>query len=230
MRCQLIASIALMASASALAAGGGGPAPASPKNAEKTSVSVSGMTAPDYAQCVSDLTSRRVLFQELGDVTHEGCKLSGAVKLESVTTALGTVSIPEEPAMLCSFARQFSGWVREVAAPLALGYAGQRLMRIETAQGFACKARYDKPGEVPSEHAKGDALDLVSFVLADGRRIDVKEDKKNSAARDLVHALRMTACGYFTTVLGPGADAAHEAHFHFDFGIHGATPNYRICE
>src|SRR5271166_732260 len=219
MRCQLIASIALMASASALAAGGGGPAPASPKNAEKTSVSVSG-----------DLTSRRVLFQELGDVTHEGCKLSGAVKLESVTTALGTVSIPERPAMLCSFARQFSGWVREVAAPLALGHAGQRLMRIETAQGFACKARYDKPGEVPSEHAKGDALDIVSFVLADGRRIDVKEDKENPASRDLVHALRMTACGYFTTVLGPGADAAHEAHFHFDSGIHGATPNYRICE
>src|SRR5271166_1157336 len=154
MRCQLIASIALMASASALAAGGGGPAPASPKNAEKTSVSVSGMTAPDYAQCVSDLTSRRVLFEELGDVTHEGCKLSGAVKLESVTTALGTVSIPEEPAMLCSFARQFSGWVREVAAPLALGYAGQR--RIETAQGFACKARYDKPGEVlPANTPKG---------------------------------------------------------------------------
>ncbi len=51
-----------------------------------------------------------------------------------------------------------------------------------------------------------------------------------ACARDLVHALRMTACGYFTTVLGPGADAAHEAHFHFDFGIHGATPNYRICE
>ena len=133
--------------------------------------------------------------------------------------------------MLCSFARQFSGWVREVAAPLALGYTGQRLMRIETAEGFACKARYDKPGEVPSEHAKGDALDIASFVLADGRRIDVKQqDEDTSAARDLVHALRMTACGYFTTVLGPGADAAHEAHFHFDSGVHGATPNYRICE
>ena len=133
--------------------------------------------------------------------------------------------------MLCSFARQFSGWVREVAAPLTLGYAGQRLMRIETIQGFACSARYDKPGEVPSEHAKGDALDIAAFVLADNRRILVKQqDSDSPAARDLIHALRMTACGYFTTVLGPGADPAHEAHFHFDSGLHGATPNYRICE
>ncbi len=189
------------------------------------------MTAPDYDQCVSELTSRKVLFQQVGDVTQQGCKLSGAVRLESVTTAFGAVSISGEPAMLCSFARQFSGWVREVAAPLTFGYAGQRLMRIETGQGFACKARYDKPGGVPSEHAKGDALDIVSFVLADDRRIDGEATRQGtSLTRDLVHALRMTACGYFTTVLGPGADAAHEAHFHFDFGIHGATPNYRICE
>jgi hypothetical protein len=26
------------------------------------------------------------------------------------------------------------------------------------------------------------------------------------------------------------ADPAHEAHFHFDSGLHGATPNYRICQ
>jgi hypothetical protein len=40
----------------------------------------------------------------------------------------------------------------------------------------------------------------------------------------------MTACGYFTTALGPGMDLAYEAHFHFDSGLHGATANYRICE
>ena len=27
----------------------------------------------------------------------------------------------------------------------------------------------DKPGEVPSEHAKRDALDITAFVLADNR-------------------------------------------------------------
>jgi hypothetical protein len=232
---QLIATVALMASVqSVLAESGSAPAPsakpaaANPKD-EKTPVSVNGMTAPEYAQCVSALTSSHVVFQQVGDVTDQGCKLSGAIRLKAVTTAVGSVSMSGEPAMLCSFAQEFSGWVREVAAPLALGYTGQRLARIETGEAFACRARYDKPGAVPSEHAKGDAVDIGAFVLADGRRIFVKQ-QDDRTARDLVHALRMTACGYFTTVLGPGTDPAHEAHFHFDSGLHGATPNYRICE
>jgi hypothetical protein len=65
--------------------------------------------------------------------------------------------------------------------------------------------------------------------LADGRRVFVKQPS-DAAARDLVYALRMTACGYFTTVLGPGTDSAHEAHFHFASGLNGATLNYRICQ
>ncbi len=197
---------------------------------EKPLVSVSAMPASDAAQCISDLTSAKVVFEQVGDVTEQACKLSGAVRLKAVTTAFGTVGVAGEPAMLCSFARQFSGWVREVAAPLTLGYAGQRLVRIE-AGGFACRARYDKPGEVPSEHAKGDALDIAAFVLADNRRILAKpQDSESSPLRELVHALRMTACGYFTTVLGPGTDPAHAEHLHFDSGQHGGTPNYRICE
>ena len=43
-------------------------------------------------------------------------------------------------------------------------------------------------------------------------------------------ALRISACGYFTTVLGPGANAAHAEHYHFDLGLHGKSGNYRICE
>ena len=232
---QMIATVALMTSAQSVFAESGSAPPPSAKPAaanakdEKAPVSVSGMTAPEYAQCVSDLTSSYVAFQQAGDVTEQACKLSGAIQLKAVGTPVGSVSMSGEPAMLCSFAQEFSGWVREVAAPLALGYTGQRLARIETGEAFACKARYDKPGAVPSEHAKGNAVDIAALVLADGRRIFVKQ-QDDGTARDFVHALRMTACGYFTTVLGPGTDPAHEAHFHFNSGLHGATPNYRICE
>ena len=77
--------------------------------------------------------------------------------------------------MLCSFGLKFTDWVRDVAAPLTLAYTGQKLAEIETGPGFACTARYDKPGALPSEHAKGDAIDVVSFVLADKRRVTVKD-------------------------------------------------------
>src|SRR5262249_36853878 len=129
------------------------------------------------------------------------------------------------------FVLQFSDWVRDIGAALTLAYTGQRLAQIETGPGFDCRARYDKPDEIPSEHAKRNAIDVTSFVLADSRRIPVnQQDSVIPLARDLIRALRTTACGYFTTVLGPGSDSAHEEHLHFDSGLHGATPNYRICE
>ena len=217
---------ALLVSAST--ATGAGPADSkSDDNAKHQNalVSMSAMTASDFAACVSDLASQKVVFEQMPTAKDEGCELSGAIELETVPTSFGDVSLSSKPVMLCSFGRQFSGWVREVAAPLTLGYTGQRLAEVETGSAFDCRSRYDKPGLVPSEHAKGDAVDIVSFVLADKRRIQAKQ--QNS---DLIHALRMTACGYFTTVLGPGADAAHAEHLHFDSAIHGATPNYRICE
>jgi hypothetical protein len=165
----MIATVALMTSAQSVFAQSGSAPPPSAKPAaanakdEKAPVSVSGMTAPEYAQCVSDLTSRHVVFQQAGDLTEQSCKLAGAIRLKAVPTAVGSVSLSGEPAMLCSFAQEFSGWVREVAAPLALGYMGQRLARIETGEAFACRARYDKPGAVPSEHAKGDAVDVAAL-------------------------------------------------------------------
>ena len=108
--------------------------------------------------------------------------------------------------------------------PLTLAYTGQKLAEIETGPGFACTAGYDKPRALPSEHAKGDAIDVMSFVLADRRRVTVKEPDP------LVGALRMTARGYFTTVLGPDADPQHETHLHLDMLMPGGTANYRICE
>jgi hypothetical protein len=206
-----------------------GPAPTA--KTAKSPTSLSAMSASDYAACLSDLTASKVVFEQRNTAKQEGCELSGAVRLSIVATRFGDVALTGTPTLLCSFGRQFSGWVRDVAAPLALGYTGRRLAAIETGSAFDCRARNDKPGAVPSEHAKGDAIDIASIVLSDNQRVRVKEDPSEiPAARDLMRALRMTACGYFTTVLGPGSDAAHAEHLHFDSGIHGATPNYRICE
>lgn len=204
---ELVVIAALLASIVS-AARGAGPVDNKPdENAKqaKTLVSVSGMAASDYAACVSELTSQKVVFEQLATAKEEGCELSGAVKLLSISTPFGEVSLASKPTMLCSFGRQFSGWVRDVAAPLTLGYTGQKLGQIETGSAFSCRPRYDKAGLVPSEHAKGDAIDISSFVLADGRRISAKpQNSYISLSRDLILALRTTACDYFTTVLGPG--------------------------
>ena len=200
------------------------PAPAPTGDAEPPLVSTSAMDESDHAQCVSELASKKVVFEQPKQATREGCHLSAPVNLIRVPTQFGDVNLPAKPSMLCSFGLKFTNWVRDVAAPLTLAYTGQKLAEIETGQDFACTARYDKPGALPSEHAKGDAIDVMSFALADKRRVTVKDPDP------LVGALRMTACGYFTTVLGPGADPQHETHLHLDMLMHGGTANYRICE
>ena len=43
-------------------------------------------------------------------------------------------------------------------------------------------------------------------------------------------AVRTAACGWFTTVLGPGSDAFHASNMHLDIELHGSSGSYRICE
>jgi Extensin-like protein C-terminus len=153
-------------------------------------VSICGMPAADFAACVADLRSAKVVFEPVDAAKDAGCELSGAVRLVSVATPFGGVAIVGKPTMLCSFARQFSVWSRNVAAPLTLAYTGQKLTEIEAGSAFACRARTDKPGAIPSEHAKGNAIDISSFVLAYHRRVRVKQPESDfPLAHDLVGAL-----------------------------------------
>jgi hypothetical protein len=48
--------------------------------------------------------------------------------------------------------------------------------------------------------------------------------------RNVVDSVRAAACGWFTTVLGPGSDAEHTDHLHVDIALHGTSDRYRICQ
>ncbi len=75
-----------------------------------------------------------------------------------------------------------------------------------------------------SEHATGNAVDITTFTLEDGKTIHVADARDLSATSyQLLRGLRTTACGYFSTVLGPGSNAAHASQFHFDMGRHGKS-------
>jgi lipoprotein-anchoring transpeptidase ErfK/SrfK len=117
--------------------------PARGANGMNAIESAASMSASDYAECVSDLTSRRVVLEQPNTVKQDGCELSGAVRLLSVATPFGDVALSGSPTMLCSFGRQLSGWVRDVAGPLTLAYTGRKLTEIEIPSAFACRARYD---------------------------------------------------------------------------------------
>jgi hypothetical protein len=182
-------------------------------------------------ECRAELLKREVEFTIADHVEATGqCEVADPVRVRSVATPGGRVNLPEEPLLNCAFARKFTAWLSDIAAPVVGELAPARLQSLSTGPGYECRNRNgDSSGKI-SEHAFGNAIDISGITLANRMRIEVPDVADPSAVHHrLLMALRLSACGYFTTVLGPGFNAAHASHYHFDLGRHGKSDNYRIC-
>lgn len=156
-------------------------------------------------------------------VDYGKCHVENPVNLRSVTIKQNTIDLPEAPLLNCKFALQFSKWLSESGAPILSAQLNSPVERISTGPGFECRGRNGDGSSKVSEHGYGNAVDISTFRLRNGKTLNVGDST-------LLPGVRASACGYFTTVLGPGSNAAHAAHFHFDMGAHGKSGNYRICQ
>ena len=155
-----------------------------------------------------------------------GCVVEDPVRVAAVRTRGGPVAISGSPVLTCRFATALAEWTRDIAAPLAAGRLDRRLTRIGTGPGFQCRRRNRRATGKLSEHAFGNAVDVVSFEFGSvggsterATRVDVAPAGEMGADEAAyLRALRRAACGYFTTILGPGSDAAHARHLHLDRG------------
>ena len=160
----------------------------------------------------------------------EGCKVETPIRLSSVTLADGDlVKLTGEPLLDCGFALVVADYVRLIVAPLGEAMLRAKITAIETGPGYECRSRDHIAGEKISAHAKGLALDIFAVDFADRRRVAV-ERQGGVDEQSYFRAMRSAACGWFTTVLGPGADAFHANHMHLDIESHGPSGSYRICE
>jgi hypothetical protein len=159
------------------------------------------------------------------------CHVTDPVQLKSIATPTGRVELPGTPLLNCVFARQFVVWLSDIAAPVVSGLGAAKLASMSTGTSYQCRVRNGDFSGKMSEHAFGNAIDIAGITLMNKKRIEITAvADPEDPDRHLLMALRTSACGYFTTVLGPGADAAHASHYHFDLGVHGKNSNYRICE
>jgi hypothetical protein len=104
-------------------------------------------------------------------------------------------------------------FTRDVIAPAAKEVFGSELVSIKHASAYVCRPRNGTAKL--SEHAYGNALDFGAFAFADGRVTNVGSTG-DAEEQQFLARLREAACGPFKTVLGPGSDADHATHFHFD--------------
>ena len=124
----------------------------------------------------------------------------------------------------CPMAEAVAQWITNDVAP-TIGALGTSLRSIETLGSFDCRPRNGITGAPVSEHGRANALDVRSFKLANGIVVELTSA---SVSKSLREKLRESACARFTTVLGNGADAYHEAHVHID--LMERTNNYKICQ
>ncbi|MER9848446.1 extensin family protein [Mesorhizobium sp. M0106] len=177
------------------------------------SAAIAGKEMPaEELACRRRLKSMGVDFEERKPEhdTAVGCSIPYPIALKTLGKS---IAIGPEPELNCQMAEAAARFAASVIQPAAKAEFGADIKSIGQASAFVCRSR--NGGGKLSEHAFGNALDIASFKLSDGKEIDVGPAPPEKDAKFL-NAVRKAACGPFKTVLGPGSDADHSLHLHFD--------------
>lgn len=197
-------------------------------------ISLPAMTAPDRPdqmprheiECRKALASWGATFRDIAPVDDGGgCAIAHPVSLSG---AGGGIAIAPAATLTCDMALAFTEWARNDLAPAARLRYFSGVGTIHQGSSYSCRTIGGVPGGTLSEHASGNALDVMAITLKDGRYIDVhKPGLFSFRERSFLNAVRADACGYFSTVLGPGYNYDHRNHFHFD--LMQRSSGHRAC-
>ena len=185
------------------------------------------------------LAACRAELREIGTVFEEGIAIlpeteeergCGIAKPFNVSEIAPGVTLAPATQMRCETALALARFVRDEIQP-----AGEALpdlgpvTAIQHGSTYVCRGRNNQEDAKISEHARGNAIDLMSFTFENGETIAVTpKEGDGDAAEAFQAAVRGGACLHFTTVLGPGSDAYHDDHLHLD--IAERNGGYRLCQ
>lgn len=129
----------------------------------------------------------------------------------------GGLLSPEAPQMTCPALLGYELWLRQAVQPAARELLDSEVVRIEHLGTHNCRRVGHSPQGRWSEHATGNAIDIASFVLANGTRVSVLADWPGKDPPALfLRQIGSAACRSFATVLSPDYNAAHADHLHLD--------------
>jgi Extensin-like protein C-terminus len=160
------------------------------------------------------------------------CGLTRPFKVSALLD--GEVTFDNRYTLNCPMIAALNNWVKDVVQPEAQARFNTRVVEIESFGTYSCRGINGDAGARLSEHAFANAIDVSGFRLADGREISIMRDwpMGDAQAQAFLRDVHAGACGYFTTVLGPGYNFLHYNHFHLDLAMHGITSTgpRRFCE
>ena len=178
--------------------------------------------------CLNELGDMRAVFQpiEAFGEPQEGCGIANPVKISA-----GAVAWNRPGVLTCPMARTVVRFEAEVVQPAAMARFGQAVKKIHHAGTYDCRVRRNSTqmaaslggsrGGRLSEHAKGQAMDIVAFELADGTMVSVKKVWRGAGAKSaFLQEVARASCSTFNVVLTPNHDRLHQDHLHLDIGPH----------
>jgi hypothetical protein len=169
-----------------------------------------------FAACSAELNALGAGFSEAKRIDDgHGCGIDRPLEVKS----LGHGVALSPPGMLrCQAAVNLTRWTHDVVIPmLKKSQPAETLAAVNQASAYVCRKRNGASTGKISEHARGTAIDIAGFTFKSGRTFTIapreEEPTLNGAFQ---RAIAAAACLYFSTVLDPGSDAAHETHLHLD--------------
>ena len=147
--------------------------------------------------CFAELKNRGIEYKHIGKMGKDICIIDDAVRIRNFenTTLSGAITVN------CQTALNTAKWFEEIKAK-DVGHIGT----------YACRKIAGSP--VWSQHSFGNAIDITSINGA-----SIKDDWSNDDDKGkYLRAAAEKACNYFSNVLTPEYNKAHEDHFHLDNG------------
>jgi hypothetical protein len=166
--------------------------------------------------CLSELDAIGVEYKPLPTIEDSnGCGIDKPFAISAIGNG---IKLQPEGQMRCATALQLAHWTHDIVTPmLKTARPEETLVGLDQASTYVCRKRNSATTGKISEHAHGNAVDIAGFRFKSGNTFLIKPRMQDSTLDGAFQrAITTAACLYFTTVLDPASDKAHETHLHLD--------------
>lgn len=186
----------------------------------------------DHAACLRALSRLGAVYAEqppLADPGDADCGIARPVRVDRILPGL---VLEGGAVMRCDTARALGLWARDFLRPAAARLPGApRVTGLRTGTTYDCRPRIGTGQDRPklSQHALGNAIDIAAVQFEGAEALPIRpRSNSGDLAEAFQRTLRASGCLFFTTVLGPGANEAHDDHLHLD--IAARRGGWRLCQ
>jgi hypothetical protein len=175
------------------------------------------------AACLERIARLGIRFEKRPPVRENSCSVDNPVLVSGLPNG---IEVAPASSMACPVAESLARWMTDAVTPEAERQFQSAATKLLIGTSYQC--RDQRNGEKLSEHAFGNGVDVMGFEFAKRAPLTIATHAADSPEATFQSAVQKAACPIFTTVLGPGSDAAHGDHLHLD--MRQRKGDYRICQ